>query len=262
MIGRAAAFGLALASLAACDRRTRGVDVELVPNSAFTNEADLAAHVATLEYRVDAMTGGLYPPGREATRGPASIEDADGDPSDLELVVRVPFDEAFPTIRILEGSLPEVPLSIRVRGLTDEGVPYAEGSVRDVIVRRGVPTVRVTFDVFPQLQPPRVGVARLLEEDACVTPTVLLVFSRAVAPSTVLARDAIRFAPGGPPRAIVLEASGVTALVEAPLEVLDGPSFALEVGLGIETTDGVTFDQLPTTPEPDAFEGTFPRACP
>src|SRR5690606_23348373 len=126
MIARLALLCLVLAG---CGLRTPAFDVSLVPNDDLTSLDDLRAHVVRLEYMLDSPAG-LYPQGSERVSGQVSIEDADGDPSDLELVVRLPFEGRLPRVRIEEGSLPDVPLDLRVRGLLADGRVYAEGMTR------------------------------------------------------------------------------------------------------------------------------------
>jgi hypothetical protein len=255
---------LALACLLAisCDLRARAIDVTLVPSPDLTTRADLHANVARLEFVIDSPSG-LYGPEDAMTRGNLSVEDADNNPSDLELVARVPFDRGFPSVRITEGGLPDVPIDVRVRGFTSDDVLYAEGTVRNLDFQGGVQNVRVAFDVRPEHQPPRVGVLQLIPNPPCGAPTMLVIFSRPIDPGTALAMPAIRFTPGGLPRSISIEATGTVAQVGVPLAVLepDVAQYEIEIGEGIHTEDDVAFDQVPTTAQPDTFRTAFLPPC-
>lgn len=248
--------------IVACERRTTAIDLRLVPSADLTTREELHANVARLEYVIDSPAG-LYPPDRATTVGSVSIEDADLDPTDLELVARLPFSRGFPDVRIVEGSLPDVPLDIRVRGLTSEGIPYAEGIVRNVRPERGVAEVDVRFDVRPEHQPPRVGVLQSIPNPPCGAPVLLVVFSRPVDATTTLRADAVRFTPGGLPRSVSVDASGTVAQIGVPLDVIEpGVSqYSVEIGGGIRTLDGVPFDQVPTTEASDLFSATFASPC-
>lgn len=245
-----------------CDVRLRAIDVELVPTESLTTVADLDANVVTLEYVVDSPEG-LYPPSAATTRGDISIEDADGDPSDLELVARVPLGRRLPTVRIEEGSLPDVPLDVRVRGLTENGTVYATGVANGVRMQRGVRHVRIPFDVTPEHQPPRVGVLQVLPNPPCGAPKLFVVFSRSVTPASALGAGAIHFGSLGAPRSITLQSDGITAYVDVPLGALEPgvARYTVHIGAGIVAPDGTPFDQLPTTPATDTFVGTFVPPC-
>jgi hypothetical protein len=256
------ALALACLVLVACERRTTALDLRLVPSADLSTLEDLRTNVSRLEYVIDSP-GGLYAPDQATVVGSVSIEDADLDPTDLELVARLSFARGFPAVRIAEGSLPDVPLDIRVRGLTAEGVPYAEGIVRNVRPERGVAEVDVRFDVRPEHQPPRVGVLQSIPNPPCGAPVLLVVFSRPVDATTTLRAEAIRFTPGGLPRSISVDASGTVAQVGVPLDVLAPgvAQYSVEIGGGVQTLDGLAFDQVPTTENADLFSATFASPC-
>lgn len=255
---------LALSCLLAisCDLGARAIDIALVPSPDLTTEAELRANITHLEYVLDSPDG-LYDPEDAVVRDDLSIEDADNDPSDLELVARVPFPRGFPDVRIAEGGLPDVRIDVRVRGFTADDVLYAEGTVRNLRFRSGVQNVSVPFDVRPEHQAPRVGVLQLIPNPPCGAPTLLVIFSRAIEPSSALAAPAIVFSPGGLPRSISIEATGTVAQVGVPLDVLEpGVSrYDVEIGDGIHTADGAAFDQVPTTTGNDTFRATFVSPC-
>ncbi len=94
-----AGVALALTTLGACADAGAAIDLELVVDPNMAPRGQVLAEVALYRVVLDSADG-LYRPGEESVLGDMEIADFDGDPDDLELVVRVSaLDARLPWIR-------------------------------------------------------------------------------------------------------------------------------------------------------------------
>ncbi len=202
---------LVLVLLAGCASEP-ALDLELVPDPNINSESQIVERIESVVYVFDSADG-LYAPGEESSHDGVQVTNADADASDLELVVSVPVVDHLPFVRLERGTLPDVPLDVRVIGESGVGT-IAEG--RALAARFGIDSdpLRVPFNIRPGQLPPRVG--EVIPADGqtaqgCVVPTVVVMFSKPIEPSTLFAEGAVSFQPGGRPAAIRLDATGVVA---------------------------------------------------
>lgn len=255
------------ATLASCDAGP-SFDFELVPDPAKASEAQLLEQVGTIVFILDSEDG-LYAPGEEATIGDLQIKDADGDPSDLELVATVPITEGrLPRVRIERGALPDVPIDVRVLGLplSGDGAPVADGSLRGLRFGDDVESVKLPFDLRDGVLPPRVASvfpADGAELAGCAVPSILLVFSRPIEPGSILAEGAVTISPGATPAAVSIDDAGLVATISPAGLSGDGPSlsYGLKVASSVRDRDGHALDQSAAQPGAQPYDTSFTLRC-
>lgn len=249
-------------TIASCADAPMAVDLALVQDPDLNRVEDVLERVTDVVVIVDAP-GGLYAPGEERTVGLVQIEDADADRRDLELVATVPIEGSrLPVIRLERGTLPDVPLDIRVLGLGSEPRPIAEGRVRAVRLSRPPAELSVPFNIRPEALPPRVSEVLPADGDEagdCVVPDIVLLFSKPIDAATLV--GAVVLDPGGPVD-VTLDASGHVATFAARLSG-DGEtvSFRLRVDSTVTDRQGVALDQLPAEPGRQPFDEAFVLPC-
>ncbi len=263
-----AGVALALTTLGACADAGAAIDLELVVDPNVAPRDQVLAEVALYRVVLDSADG-LYRPGEESVLGDMEIADFDGDPDDLELVVRVSaLDARLPWIRIRRGGLPDVPLEIRVIGydLDDEsGVPVAEGILRGVRFGSGIDRWQMPFDLRPERLPPRVEEAVVGDGTGmgCGLPSVVVLFSKPVDRASLEAPGSVIFAPGGAPSEMTLDQTGRIAVLTAPSAVVSAQGYAFTVTLATSIVDdeGRPLDQVPTLEGPQPFQRAAMAPC-
>jgi hypothetical protein len=243
-------------------------DLELVPDPNVATEAQLLEQVGTIVFVLDSP-GGLYAPGKEGIDGSIQIKDADADPGDLELVVTLPVDgPTLPTVRIERGGLPDVPIDVRVIGLSiaGNGPPVADGVLRGLRFGSEPERVSLPFDLRDEVLPPRVDDVIPADGSSvpgCSVPSILLVFSRPVDEATLTAPGAVRVEPGGMPVTVTLDEAGLVATIVPTALEGDGPSLTYRVTVGSSVIDreGHPLDQVAGEAGPQPYEADFHQTC-
>jgi hypothetical protein len=262
-----------VALLGACaDEPGPAIDLELVQDLNINTAESVLERVETVRLVVDGPEG-LYPPGAERGSGAVRIVDADGDPSDLELVAEVAVEgDRLPLIRLERGSLPEGPLDLALQGLGDDddaGVAEleAEGGVRGVRFEGGVTTLAVPFNLRPERLPPRVTEVVPGDGDEiafCDVEALAVVFSEPVDEQSLLASTRVQVEPNGV-AAVRLDATGLVAhvVLERSLEddEADTVTFELVVSSDVVDLQGQRLDQVPAEPGPQPFDEAVTLRC-
>lgn len=255
---------LAILLTSCADEVGTHLDLTLVPDPGLQRVDQVLAEVARLELVVDAE-GGLYAPGEEFDDGTLAVRDADSDPSDLELVVRLPLPAArLPRVRLLRGGLPDVPIDLRLVGYDSDGAPTADGSVRGLLLAPSTDDVEIPFNLRADHLPPRVSDVIATPSGGCFPPRVTLVFSRPVDPASVLAAGAIEFSPGGAPTSLSIDIGGRIASITPPLAVSSGGVIAFDLRVGTTVVDalGEPLDQFPAVNGLQEYAGRYDATCP
>lgn len=240
-----------------------GVDLVLAPDPNLNRAEDVLATIDSVVLVVDADEP-LYLPGEERVDGPVHIENADADPTDLELVVTVPVFDRLPWVRLEQGGLPDRPLDLRLLGVpADVGAPASvTGRVQGVRLGRPIETLTVPFNLRPEALPPRV--TEVLPTDGsslpdCSVGKLYVMFSRPIAPSTL--DGAIRVTPGEL-RAVRLDPSGLTAELTVEALSSDGTlRYRVEVDSTLRGTDGQPLDQVPAERGAQPYRADFELSC-
>lgn len=270
---RTVATGLVMAAAvaAACGGDDPvALDLTLVPDPNVNRPADVARLTDSLVLVLDSPEG-LYHPGDDVSAGGSvQIEDADGDPTDLELVATVPIEhDALPWIRVERGGLPrDVSLEVRLLGLSsDGGDPVARGGAQGVSFDDG--RIDVPFNLVPSRLPPRI--AEVVPDDGdvatdCVVGRVVLVFSKPIDPASFLLPGAVMFEPGGAPTELRIDATGRFGEVIPPvLQGVDTVRYHLTVTTDVREDvpggGGPRLDQVPAEEGAQPFERDFVLPC-
>lgn len=234
------------------------IDLRLVPDPNLNTEAQLAAQLGTMVFVLDSPEG-LYPPGEPRTVGDLQIKNADQDPA-LELVAVVaPKAGRLPLVRVARGALTASRIDVRVLG-TDEasGRNRAFGRLSGISFPEvGVRSYDVPFDLIPSELPLRVLDVSPRDGEyvpACQPEVLLVVFSRAVDPTSVAGQVSVSGLEGAP------ELS-----VEGPLlrvaGSVPGPAYRLQVGTGVRDLAGGGLDQQPLVAGAQAYAEDFSVTC-
>jgi hypothetical protein len=249
--------------LASC-AEPAGVDLALVPDPNVNSAAQVVEAVDSIVMIADSPEG-LYPPGAERASGVAQIENADGDP-ELELVatIAMPADR-LPLIRLVEGTLPDLPLELRFLGMPPEpGAPsVAIGRVQGVRLGQPIERLDVPFNLRPELLPPRI--TEVLPNDGamlagCDVPAIYLMFSRPIDPATVAGAV---FVNPGTIGSVRVDPSGLTA--EILVSGLSGDGSSVRYGLSVAPTitdlDGRPLDQVPGEEGAQGYDSQLELLC-
>lgn len=244
------------------------LDLALVPDPNLNSAEQIAGRVDSIVLVLDAATG-LYA-GQPQTVGNVQIKNADGDP-ELELVVAAALPAGrLPRLRLLRGELPDVPLEIRIAGLSaraGDPSPVASGRVFGARFSAGQMDFPVPFNLVPEVLPPRVidtsptdgGTAQ-----GCGVPLITLVFSKPISAASLQAPGALTVVPGGPPARITVDASGRVASF-APTGLTGNPVSGINYRITVSTTvvdaSGATLDQLPGIAGAEPFVADFHLLC-
>jgi Bacterial Ig-like domain len=243
-------------------------DFELVSDPNVATEAQIVAQVGSLVFVLDSA-GGLYAPGSERTEGSIQIKDADADPDDLELVVTLPVDgPTLPTVRIERGGLPDVPVDVRVIGLSiaGNGPPVADGVLRGLRFGGEPEEITLPFNLRDEVLPPRVDdviPADGSDVPGCVVPSILLVFSRPMDEATLTAPGAVRVEPSGMPAAVTLDEAGLVATISGAALAGDGASltYRVTVDSSVRGREGHPLDQVAVEAGPQPYVADFHQTC-
>lgn len=243
------------------------LDLSFVQDPNVSSAQDVASRIDTLVVTVDRSDDAgepLYLPGEERTEGTVSVEDADGDPSDLELVIRAPVEaERLPTLRLRRGSLPSAGLSVKAVGLNsaDTQTPIAFGSVKGLSFGADVTSLQVPFNMNPALLPPRVMQVQPHLTGQCEIDVVAITLSKPVDPASV--SSAISTSPGGPPKSVSVSPAGNTLFVLPVGLTGDGKSvhFTLSVSSSVKDASGEPLDQVVLEPGPQPYEEPHTVSC-
>ncbi len=251
--------------LVACED-PEGVDLRLVPDPNLNSEAQVLEALDRIVLVVDSPDG-LYPPGSERATDGVQIEDADADPSDLELVATIPVpSDRLPLVRLTRGTLPDVALELRFLGVPAEpGAPASVvGRVQGVQLGRPIEELAIPFNLRPELLPPRV--TEVLPGDGaaisgCEVPRLYVMFSRPLDPATIIGAitiapgtlDEVRLDPSG--LTAELRVSGLSGAGDAPLR------WSLSIAASVTDLDGRPLDQVASEPGPQPYDGSFEVTC-
>lgn len=237
------------------DVRT-GLDITLAPDININSTDFLLQQIGTLVVIVDSAEG-LYSPGEERVDGNLRISDVDSDGQlELSATVDAPRD-LLPVIRLERGGLKDVPLDIRVHGVSRStpGLVVAAGSVAGARFEDGEIIVQpVPFNVKPAHLPPRV--VELFPRDtetleACDVTSVVVIFSKSVNTSTVN------------PRTVSVENATLHDIKYRPgvAEIVIGEipvgSYQVQIGSGVQDLEGRALDQVPAQAQAQAFSSQF-----
>lgn len=262
MSRRAVIFACAL-QIAACEG-PEGVDLRLVPDPNLNREAQVLDALDTIVLVVDSPDG-LYPPGSERAAEGVQIEDADADPSDLELVATIPVaSDRLPLVRLVRGTLPDVALDLRFLGVPAEpGAPASVvGRVQGVHLGRPIEELAIPFNLRPELLPPRV--TEVLPGDGaaivgCDVPRLYVMFSRPIDPATLA--GAVTVTPGAIDE-VRLDPSGLTAeLRVGGLAGAGSLRWSLAIAASVTDLEGRPLDQVASEPGPQPYEASFEVTC-
>lgn len=246
----------------ACKQDPPGLDIELVPDPNLSTEDQIVERVETVVMVVDGP-GGLYDSALISEDDRVSIEDVDSD-GELELVATIAVHEHLPTIRLLHGGLPDVPLDIRVLGAPRGGVgsTVAAGRVQGVSLHDA--SLAIPFNIRREHLPPRV--AEVVPGDGvpaqgCEVGQTLVLFSKPVDPATVV--GAISFEPGGAPVSIAIDEMGLIAQVTPPVIYGDGRTltYRLIVSTDVMDMNGVRLDQVGSAEGDQPYAEELTRPC-
>lgn len=268
---RTVTTGLAMLAFAtACGGDdTTAIDLTLVPDPNVNRPEDVTSQVDSLVLVLDSPEG-LYHPGDDVPAGGGvQIEDADGDPTDLELVATVPIGDELPWIQIARGGLPaDVSLAIRLLGLSDEGgEPVARGGAQGLSFEDG--RADVPFNLVPSRLPPRIAEVVPDEADValdCFVGRVLLFFSKPIDPASFLLPGAVMFEPGGAPTELRVDVTGRFAeVIPPPLQGDETVRYRLTVSTDVREDapggGGRRLDQVPAEEGAQPFVRDFVIPC-
>lgn len=268
--GCAAAVALAAAGLTGpgcADEVGPAFDIELVQDLNIDTEEQVLSLIDGLILVADSPEG-LYSSPAGVEGGEVEVLDVDGDGA-FELVATVPLGgERLPWIRLEQGGLPDLPLTLRVFGVRgDAGLdePLAEGAVSGVRFGEGVLPLAIPFNIRPELLPPRVtdvipGTGDYAYD--CTFGDVVVLFSRPMDEASLQADGAIRVEPGGAPLSIRTDGSGLVAhLTVPPIEGTGRVSYGLSVSSEATSVNGQGLDQVPSEPGQQPFDETFSLLC-
>lgn len=259
---RARACAIALFVLACAE--PVGVDLELVPDPNVNSPASVRDAIDSIVMIVDSPAG-LYAPGSERAEGNVQIENADADPSDLEVVATIALPPArLPWIRLVQGTLPDAPLDLRFLGMPPAaGAPaVALGRVSGVRLGAPIGSLGVPFNLRPDLLPPRV--TEVLPGDGitasnCEVRVLYVMFSRPIDPSTVEGAFAIE---PGTIEALRVDPSGLTVEITVGGLVGEGTlGYVVSVAPTVLDTEGRALDQVPSEPGDQAFSIERELSC-
>ena len=241
-----------------------GVDLRLVPDPNLNSEAQVLAALDSIVLVVDSPDG-LYPPGSERMVDGVQIEDADADPSDLELVATIPVTGGrLPIIRLERGTLPDASLELRFLGVPAEaGAPVSVvGRVQGVHLASPIEELAIPFNLRPELLPPRV--TEILPSDGsglagCEVSKIYVMFSRPVDPATLV--GAITVEPGTV-EDVRLDPSGLTAEIRvAGLGGADSLRYSVAIETTVTDVEGRALDQIPSELGPQPYRSAFALTC-
>lgn len=241
------------------------LDIELVPDPNVNSEAQILDRVESLVFIFDSVDG-LYLPGDEYAAGNVQVVDADADPTDLELVATFPLGDHLPIVRLEEADLPDVAIDVRVLGESGLG-PIAEGRVLGARFSfgDGAEPVRIPFNIRPEHLPPRVG--EVIPNDGqiiqgCQVQTVVVMFSKPIDPASLFLPGAVVFEPGGAPREIRLDGTGIVAQIEPPpIEGAGTVSYRLRIESLVVDPAGIRLDQVAAEDSSQPYVGDFTLRC-
>jgi hypothetical protein len=237
-----------------------GIDVSLYADLRLNTLEQVLDTTDSLEVVLDSADG-LYFPGDEMDDGTIAIRDADGDPSDLELVARVAEPTArLPRIRIQRGGLGNVPIEVTILGYAGTTV-VAEGAFPAMLTNSHV-EVSVPFNLVPEFRAPRVERVIAAAAPGCTPPLLSIIFSRPILATSVQGPGVFTFEPGGAPTLVIIdsvEGLGSVALVRPPADVATGTNvkFKLTVATSIVDEVGTQLDQTPFEDGPQPFVGQY-----
>lgn len=182
--------------LAACGEDT-ALDLDLFADPKYNSEASVLASVRRIMLVVDSPEG-LYP-GSTTHQGEGYvIKDLDQDgTAELQAEVEVGELGRLPLIRIEQGGLPDVPLEIKLDGISDGDVLVAAGGVAGIRFADGIVEEEpVPLNLKAEFRPPTV------DRDKGVFPpsgakdlqpsgvsSVLVIFSKAMNPDLLETQD-------------------------------------------------------------------------
>ncbi|MGE0792035.1 MAG: Ig-like domain-containing protein [Sandaracinaceae bacterium] len=255
---------LAMVLLAACAGEP-GVDIRLVADPNISPEAQVLAAVDSIQLQIDSPDGPLYPPGAEATLGDVQIRDTDGQPG-LEVVasIHVPSDH-LPLVRIEQGGMPEVLLSLRFTGNAAEaGVNrVASGAVQGIRLGSPIEELTVPFNLVPERLPPRVSEVLPGPEatvPGCRLGSVFLMFSKPIDATSL--ETGAHITPGTL-REVRLDGSGRAVELVLDDAVGDGTTLRYRLSLdpSVVDADGHAIDQVPSEPGDQPFAIDLELPC-
>lgn len=244
------------------------LDLQLVPDINLNGVSQIASAIDTLRVIVDSPQG-LYPPGSESVNGPVEVRDEDNDPSDLELVATVSVPSGrLPLLRIERGGLPDAPLDIRIIGhaSADPSVRVAEGMVRGIrFDSNGVKDVPISFNIRPELLPPRVTEVQPADGthlQPCRVDTIVVVFSRPILASTLVASGNFVVDRDPAPASIVVDGSGYIATYTAGAPLLaESFPYRITISTNVRSKDGIGLDQVAAEPGAQPYDANFGMSC-
>lgn len=269
----AARFSAALVTLLllGCTEREEpagpALDLSFVQDPNVSSAEDVASRIDTLVVTLDRSDDAdepLYLPGEERTEGTVSVEDTDGDPSDLELVIRAPVKgEKIPTLRLRRGSLPSTGIALKAVGLysADPKIPIAYGSVKGLSFGADVTALQVPFNVNPALLPPRVMQVQTHVTGQCEIDVISITLSKPIDPASV--GSAVSTSPGGQAKSVSVSPAGNTLFVE-PVGLAGKNQiiqFTLTVSTAVKDAAGEPLDQVVLEAGPQPYEEQHAVPC-
>lgn len=246
--------------LAACADEPTAIDLELIPDININTPEHVRGAITSLLLVIDSPDG-LYPAGAETVQGNLQVRNADVDP-DLELVVSIDMPAGrLPSVRLLRGGLPDVALDIRVLGIDSDSTTVAVGRVQGVTFAADrVQEVAAPFNLKPELLPPRVTEVFPIDggTTGCDGFDIVAIFSKPVAPETVLAAGAFVVEPGGPPAQLGVSADDRVAQMRPSTNV---DAYEVLLSTTITDRDGVHLDQIAAQDGDQPFLATYQIVC-
>lgn len=244
------------------------LDVHLSVDPNLNTEQELLEQLDRVILVVDSDQG-LYPPGAERSSDAAQIKNADSDP-ELELVVTAEVPGHLPFVRIERGSLPDVPLSVRVFGLGKGGAAggtyIARGDVSGVALDDPAAEVTIPFNLRPEVRAARVD--QVLPADGGVAPDcrvspIVLLFSKPMSAASLEAPGVVSITPDPGSLTIYVDASGLVVNVVAPqlMGASDVLDYHVHVGSEAEDQAGGVLDQVASMPGAQSFELDVHLTC-
>jgi len=244
-------------------------DIELVQDFNINTTEQVLERVDEILVIADSAEG-LYLPGAESPVGDVQVIDFDSDPDDLELVVTVAVPTGrLPLIRLERGGLPDVPLDLRLVGVSADAVeftPEVEGSVRGIRFEQGIVPMTIPFNIRPELLPPRVTEVLPgdgVEVQECDVQVVTVIFSKPIDEASLLGPGVVTVDPGGAPPEIRLDTTGMMAhvILPEPFHGLSTFEYSLTITSDVIDLYGQPLDQIPTEEGAQTFDHELTMVC-